>query len=410
MNTFREAIGKRSLQGISILTLLCVVTFSTYANPLAKRISEKAAELAAKEHSQMTKRRALLLLCCVILLSGFAIMRSYQNASIPETSKHNKVKAEDPNEAYRQSEVDEMVKLAESAGMSKEFIAQFQTPEYRNQILAPEDFGMSPEEFAAYNKKHDLLFEKWLADQNVDLKKGPVYDIEAEQAKIARIIEKNEKFIDDIRKRREKKIEYLESMGLILIFNENGIPIDYEKDAYGNPILRTQDASQTETEYQPIPADTFQSNDEPPVSTPFIELVNKEPAPDESSSDAFAQQQEISESIPRSNDTFSPDAFRDSFSSQFSTWMADIDVEYLDVVFASDLPQSELEKLFPTEESRMALQARRAQMNVDIAEHVQRILADNNPGNRDQKLSIIRQTLSENWRPDIPEGVLERLK
>ncbi len=49
MNTFREAIGKRSLQGISILTLLCVITFSTYANPLAKRLAEKAAVLAAKE-------------------------------------------------------------------------------------------------------------------------------------------------------------------------------------------------------------------------------------------------------------------------------------------------------------------------------------------------------------------------
>ena len=358
----------------------------------------------------MTKRRTLLLLCCVILLSSFAIIHYYQNASTPETIKHSKVKAEDPNEAYRQTEVDKMVKLAESAGMSKEFIAQFQTPEYRNQILAPEDFGMSPEEFAAYNKKHDLLFEKWLADQNVDLKKGPVYDIEAEQAKIARIIEKNEKFIDDIRKRRQKKIKYLESMGLILIFNEDGIPIGYEKDAYGNPILRTQDVSQTETEFQPIPADTFQSDDEPPTSTSFIELVNKEPAPDESSSDAFAQQQEISESIPRTNDTFSPEAFRDSFSRQLSTWMADIDVEYLDVVFTSDLTQSELEKLFPTEESRMALQARRAQMNVDIAEHVQRILADDNPGNRDQKLSIIRQMLSENWSPDIADGVLERLK
>ena len=358
----------------------------------------------------MIKLRTFLLLCCVILLSGFAIMHYYQNASIRETSKHNKMKVEDPNEVYRQAEIDKMIKLAESAGMSKEFIAQFQTPEYRNQIPVPEDFGMSPEEFAAYNKKHDLLFEKWLADRNVDLKRGPVYDIEAEQAKTARIIEKNEKFIDDIRKRRKKKIEYLESMGLILIFNEDGIPIDYEKDAYGNPILRTQDASQTETESQPIPADTFQSNDEPPASTSFVELVNKESAPDESSSDALAQRQEISESIQRTNDTFSPDAFRDSFSSLLSTWRADIDVEYLEVVFTSDLTQSEFEKLFPTEESRIALQARRAQMNVDIVERVQGILADDNPGNRDQKLSIIRETLSKNWGEEIAGSVIERLK
>ena len=90
--------------------------------------------------------------------------------------------------------------------------------------------------------------------------------------------------------------------------------------------------------------------------------------------------------------------------------MADIDAEYLDVVFTSDLTQSEFEKLFPTEESRMAFQARREQMNADIAERVQRILAEDTLGNRDQKLSIIRKTLSENWSEDIADSVVERLK
>ena len=48
-------------------------------------------------------------------------------------------------------------------------------------------------------------------------------------------------------------------------------------------------------------------------------------------------------------------------------------------------------------------------MQADIARRVQGFLAEDT-GNREEKLSIIRQMLSENWSPDIAEGVLERLK
>ena len=360
----------------------------------------------------MTTQRTLLLLGFLLLLGGFAFMVYYQNASTPETSEDGKVKAKDPNEKFRQATLDRIIKAAESSGASKEFIARLRSPEYRNQIpvMTPEAYGMSQVEWDAFHKEHERGFEKWKADRNVDFEKGPVYDIEQHRAEAKRYSEEIRTFLENSRKRRERKIEYLESMGLILIFNEEGIPIDFKKDANGNPILRTQDASQTETEFQSTPADTFQSDDEPPASNSLGEPVNREPVPDEQPPNAFTPQLEISERIERATDTFSPDAFRDSFTLQVSTWTTEIDAQYLDVLLTPYLTQEEFEEFFPTEESRRVLQVRQAQMQADIAERVQNALSDDTPGTRREKLAIIQKTLSENWSEELADSIIEHLQ
>ena len=358
----------------------------------------------------MTTQRTILLLCCLLLLSGIAFMLYCQNASTPETSEDDKAKTK--VDKQRQETFDKMIRAAESSGVSKEFIARLRSPEFKSQIpvFTSEAFGMSEEELDAFNKKHKQGFEKWLADRNVDLEKGPVYDIEQHRAEMERSRENHRKFVENAQKWREKKIEYLESMGLILIFDEEGIPIDFKKDAYGNPVLRTRAPSQTETESQSTPPDTFQSDEEPPAPNSLIESVNKEPVPDEQPPNAFTRQQEISERMERADDTFSPDAFRDSFTSQISTWTADIDAQYLDVLLTPYLTQEEFEEFFPTEESRRALQVRQAQMQADIAERVQNALSDDTPGTRREKLAIIQKTLSENWSEELADSIIERLQ
>ncbi len=106
---------------------------------------------------------------------------------------------------------------------------------------------------------------------------------------------------------------------------------------------------------------------------------------------------------------FDPDQWHRGFLSQVLGWNDDFDTQYLDVVTAPYFSQEEFEEFFPTESAREILKDRQDQMQVDIARRVQGLLAEDT-GNREEKLSIIRKTLSENWSPDIADGVLEHLK
>ena len=106
---------------------------------------------------------------------------------------------------------------------------------------------------------------------------------------------------------------------------------------------------------------------------------------------------------------FDPDQWQRGFLSQVLDWNDDFDVQYLDVVTAPYFSQEEFEEFYPTESAREILKVRQQQMQADIARRVQGLLAEDT-GNREEKLTYIRETLSENWSPDIADGVLERLK
>ena len=98
-----------------------------------------------------------------------------------------------------------------------------------------------------------------------------------------------------------------------------------------------------------------------------------------------------------------------TWQETLTTYMSEIDAQYADVIIVSHLRPEEFDEYFPTKASREQLQARQAQMQSEIAQRIQRILTEDT-GNREEKLSIIRQTLSENWNPDIAESVLEQLR
>ena len=106
---------------------------------------------------------------------------------------------------------------------------------------------------------------------------------------------------------------------------------------------------------------------------------------------------------------FDPDQWERAFLSQVLDWNDDFDTQYLDVVTAPYFSQAEFEELFPTESAREILKDRQDQMQADIKRRVQGLLAEDT-GNRKEKLTIIHKTLSENWSPNIADGVLERLK
>ena len=119
--------------------------------------------------------------------------------------------------------------------------------------------------------------------------------------------------------------------------------------------------------------------------------------------------EKASETADSTPHDWTPDPFRDSFTKQVLDWNVDFEDQYLDVVVSQSLSPEEFEAFYPTDADRAELRVRQQEMDADIAARVERFLAEDT-GNRAEKLTIIRQTLSENWSPDIADRVLERLK
>ncbi len=107
--------------------------------------------------------------------------------------------------------------------------------------------------------------------------------------------------------------------------------------------------------------------------------------------------------------SFIPDTFRETFTDHVSEWHSDINDQYLDVILAPHFSQQAFDEYFPTADARVERQSRQADMHAEIAHRVERFLTED-PGNRAEKLAIIRQTLTENYSPDIAAGVLEHLR
>ena len=109
------------------------------------------------------------------------------------------------------------------------------------------------------------------------------------------------------------------------------------------------------------------------------------------------------------NETWVQDDFNQILSLHVLDWTADIDEQYFDVVISSYLSDSEYNELFSTDESKQQLELRRKQMQDELAQRSEKILS-NSEGNREEKLSILRKTLSKTWGEDTAEKVLERLR
>ena len=113
------------------------------------------------------------------------------------------------------------------------------------------------------------------------------------------------------------------------------------------------------------------------------------------------------ETHPSEHTTDDPSPF--TWQETLSKSVSEITEKYPAVSITPYLTPKEFEEFFPTEDSRVQLQARQQQMQAEMVQRVKQVLAED-PGNREEKLSVIRQTLTENWSPDIAESVLEQLR
>ena len=146
-----------------------------------------------------------------------------------------------------------------------------------------------------------------------------------------------------------------------------------------------------------------ESDNTPTFSEPLEGTFISPPEVSESiHSTALQESESLQESA---SETFDPNAFINALTK----WQKDINKSYADVLLVEGLTSEAFDKFFSTEASRAQFRVQQQQMYADIARRVQGLLAEDT-GNREEKLSIIRQTLSENWSPDIADGVLERLK
>ena len=195
--------------------------------------------------------------------------------------------------------------------------------------------------------------------------------------------------------------EYMESN---FLFDENGEIIAYKtRKGVFRPVselMRPKQDNEWDETSDETSDDIFAPTGTPIEASHSEQIPNMPQTPQIESTDSDMVSEVAS---------FMADTFRRTFTEQVLDWNRNIEAQYADVLSVPHLIPEEFDEYYATKESRTRLQARQRQMQVEIADRVQRFLAEDT-GNREEKLSIIRQTLSENWSPDIADGVLERLK
>lgn len=353
----------------------------------------------------MTTRRRILFLSSLIIIIGLSLFL-YR---IKPTLKEKETGGTDRKAERQLAIIDQMKKDALRSNAPKGFIAQLEDleiPEGKipDFIISNELNQMSAEEWKAFETQLDQRLKKW-KEESKNRPKTPPFDLKLERQKFDAWRKKVQEQEETSRKYREKLLRQIESLGGVLVYDENGNPIGYEKDENGRPIRRDIQA-ETQTR-QPM------SSNEPQSDTWEKETFRDTlPETQETEGEALPETPTVSTdtiseefSLP-----FATERWRDDLKLQVTEWNVTLMDQFPDASIASYLAPNEFEAFFPTEESRQILERQIEQMQSDIVGRVEKILSEDTTGNRSEKLSIIRQTLSKNWSPDIADGVLERLK
>lgn len=114
------------------------------------------------------------------------------------------------------------------------------------------------------------------------------------------------------------------------------------------------------------------------------------------------------ESIPSSQQKWSPDTFRTTTRSNLSQWGGNINRQYFDVIFTPYLTQEEFDTLYPTPADRQRLQQRQSALQSELAKHFRKLLSPNTE-NRSQKVKIIQELLRDDYGNDIADSVMKQL-
>lgn len=216
-------------------------------------------------------------------------------------------------------------------------------------------------------KEYDENFDlEAVIDQSPYLQHLRHIQEQKDQQAALRMVER-ESLLAAIQERRTFILNEAENRGAILIYDNFGNPIDYEKDEHGNPIL--VDAT---------------------VDTP---ISNTDDIPQQDSIEVASQQ------ISNTN----------LKSKVLGLWVS-ASKEYPEAVFAPMLAQEEFDAFYPTEESRQSLKKRKKQMQDYIVSQMQSILSSKNFSSQKDVLPMVQTALSENFDKDFADAVIKQLQ
>lgn len=249
---------------------------------------------------------------------------------------------------------------------------------YRDKSMPPEVLQQELQRLSAADRKAVLdSIEKEITqyDANFDLEsvieQSPylqhLRQIREQKAKqTARDIADRESQLAEIQEHRTFILNEAKKRGAILVYDDSGNAIDYEKDEQGNPILRapTQDTLKSDTE-----------------------------------------------GIPQQNSTATApeQVAKNNLKSQVAGLWINASKQYPEALFAPHLTQEEFAAFYPTQEARQSLEKRKKQMQNHIVSQVQSILSSKTFGSRKETLPIVREALSENFDKDFTDAVMRQL-
>ncbi len=99
--------------------------------------------------------------------------------------------------------------------------------------------------------------------------------------------------------------------------------------------------------------------------------------------------------------------FQKNAQSQITSLRTTLETQYFDVIITPSLTPEEFDNIFPTEKEREILQTRKNEMTQHVVKNLQRFLSDNP---NDQKISVVRELLTQNFDKDFADAVIEKLQ
>lgn len=178
-----------------------------------------------------------------------------------------------------------------------------------------------------------------------------------------------------IRNRVTSLLYEAEKKGAILIYNEGGRPIGYEKDEYGDPILIPIDEDIPESQVSP--------------ASQHIAPLLKE-----------------SEALPAQSVTSSPPLENASLADQVTDLWIRTSETYPETVFVPMLSEEEFNLYFPNEDEKKWLEGRKKRMQNEVVSAVIKILSSKSS---QKEIDIVKENIARFWDKEFAETIIKQL-
>ena len=99
--------------------------------------------------------------------------------------------------------------------------------------------------------------------------------------------------------------------------------------------------------------------------------------------------------------------FQKNAQSQITSLRATLETQYFDVIITPSLTPEEFDNIFPTKKEREILQTRKNEMTQHVVKNIRSFLSDRTDN---QKISVVRELLTQSFDKDFADAVIEQLQ